>query len=123
MTKKSQNCPVLIVEDDETIRETIRVALELAGYDAVTAADGLSALEQLKQISAPCLILLDLMMPQMDGFELEEALCKNPETASIPVIAVTAFPEKAKLLKHARGVIAKPFDLDKLMTTVSLYCG
>lgn len=80
---------VLIVEDDEKLRELERRTLERAGWNVCEAANGKRALERIKQ-ERPKLILLDLIMPEMNGFELLEQLRVNPQWSSIPVIVVTA---------------------------------
>lgn len=112
---------VLIVEDDEGIRETLRLALELEGYSVFSAANGQEGLDILPKIERPCLILLDLMMPVMDGWRFVEILDEDTILAAIPVVVVTAFAERAKSI-HARGILKKPIDLDVLLATVKRYC-
>jgi CheY-like chemotaxis protein len=80
---------VLVVEDDEDTRELLARVLGEQGYDVVTAENGRVALERLKGMT-PGLVLLDLMMPEMDGFEFAEIFRARPEWATIPVIVVTA---------------------------------
>lgn len=113
---------VLIVEDDEGIRETMKLALELRGYSAVLASNGQEALNQLKLIPRPCLILLDLMMPVMDGRGFVSAVALAPDLANIPIVVVTAFGDRVEGLK-VNMVIPKPLALERLYHTVQQYCG
>jgi CheY-like chemotaxis protein len=113
---------ILIVEDDEIIRESIRMLLELEGYAATCAANGQEALEQLKTMPQPCLILLDLMMPVMNGWEFVHALDRDSTLATIPVVVVTAFSEKAGEMK-SRLIIKKPVDTGILLRVVHQHCG
>ncbi|OFZ54897.1 MAG: hypothetical protein A2428_11780 [Bdellovibrionales bacterium RIFOXYC1_FULL_54_43] len=114
---------ILIVEDDAGISETLRLILETEGFTVFSAANGKEGLDILPTIPSPCLILLDLMMPVMDGWAFAEAIDKNAVLATIPIVVVTAFSEKATTLKKANAVIKKPFDIDALMNLVRQYCG
>lgn len=114
---------LLIVEDDEAIRSTMKMALEFENYQVFAAENGKEGLEILPKIPRPCLILLDLMMPVMDGWAFAEALEQDMILASIPVVVVTAFAEKAKTIKKVRGLIKKPIDMDTLLDLVKQYCG
>src|SRR4051812_23507934 len=99
---------ILIVEDDEGIRETLVLALELEGYTVTTAGNGQEGLDVLPHMQTPCLILLDLMMPVMNGWAFAEALRADMVLAAIPVVVVTAFSERAARVTQARGVLKKP---------------
>lgn len=81
---------ILIVEDDVSLREWIEFELTFAGYQVTTAADGLSALAALRSMPAPDLILLDVQLPGMNGFEICNTIQQWPETAGVPVIFLTA---------------------------------
>jgi CheY-like chemotaxis protein len=116
------NKTILVVEDDEGIRETLRLVIELEGYQVVTAANGKIALEVLGKMSHPSLILLDLMMPEMNGWEFAEALQADQKLAHIPIAVVTAYSDKAKKIP-AKAVIKKPVDMDQLFGVVREYCG
>ena len=112
---------VLVVDDDPDIVQFVRMNLELEGYDVDTAANGLLALEQIKQ-RVPDLVLLDVMMPEMDGLTVLSKMRKSPGTASTPVIILTA---KALADDRVRGLdlgaddyITKPFDLEELIARV-----
>ena len=114
---------ILVIEDDEGIREMLRQVLELYGYAVLTASDGEKGLERLRKNTLnPCLILLDLMMPVMDGWEFMEAFHQSKDWESIPVVVISAFPDKAADL-HAQGLLAKPLVLDNLLSVVERYCG
>ncbi len=114
---------ILIVEDDDEIRNALRMVLEIEGYTVQTAANGKEGLAILATIQPPCLILLDMMMPVMDGWAFAEALRADMVLTSIPVVMVTAYAEKAAdAMKQAHGIIKKPVDIDLLMKTVKQHC-
>jgi CheY-like chemotaxis protein len=113
---------VLIVEDDEGIREALKLTLEFDGYHVETAENGKEGLERLSTIKTPCLILLDLMMPVMDGWAFAEAMRKDMMLAAIPIVVVTAFADKAEAVGAAR-IIKKPVDTPLLLRFVREYCG
>lgn len=112
---------ILVVEDETSIRETLRYALEMEGYSVYTAANGQEGIDLLANIPKPCLILLDLMMPVMDGWGFVEAIDKDTLLTNIPVVVVTAFSDKLKTVK-AWGVIRKPVDLDALCEVAKQWC-
>ena len=103
--------PVLVVEDDAGARGVIRLTIEKMGLDVAEAADGRQALAWLGEHSAPAMILLDLMMPEMDGFEVLDALAAHKEWRDIPVIVITAkqlsTAERERLLGQAQKVFTK----------------
>jgi DNA-binding response OmpR family regulator len=104
---------VLLVEDEPDVRLIARAALARAGFDVITAATGLEALT-LVASDAPDLILLDWMLPELDGFETCARLKANPATQGVPVIFLTARTNDADRAKcvglGALGCIAKPFN-------------
>ena len=112
---------LLVVDDDLDIRDALQDALELEGYAVLLAADGLEALTQLRQgEELPNLILLDLMMPRMDGFAFREALRHDSNLSDIPVLVASADLDvkgAAEDLKVA-GWLRKPLDLSELLSTV-----
>ena len=113
--------PVLVVDDDPDIRETLRFVLEDAGYPVYSAENGQEALAILaKAERLPGLILLDLMMPVMSGDELLKALKTVKALAQIPVTIVTA--SGAPMPPLASGLIKKPVDLDVLLRIVARSC-
>jgi two-component system chemotaxis response regulator CheY len=117
---------VLIVDDDPDIRESLEILLGLNGHGVVGVRDGLEALAWLRELRArrPCLILLDLMMPRMNGVELRQALAADPELSRIPVVVITgggAYAD-AKTSELGTEVLRKPFDLGALLSTVRRFC-
>jgi len=112
--------PVLVVEDDPDQRDAVVLALQQAGYSVVAAGDGLEALEMLQAGTRPCLILLDLMMPEMDGVQFRKEQLKSSATADIPVVVVSAFGQltRAKSL-HVADYLPKPVELDRLVAVVN----
>ncbi len=109
---------VLVVEDEPTIRKLLAAALRRVGIDVASAADGLEALEILDAATDPCrLILLDLMMPRLDGRAFLEALAKRPAARPI-IILVTAAAGVQEIPAGIDLVIKKPFDLPVVTATV-----
>jgi len=113
---------VLVVEDDPDIRDAIRQILELEGYKVFTTSNGKEAIDLLRKIESPCLILLDLMMPIMNGWEFLEVQRGNHILADIPVVIATAGTDIKNLPKTA-GFMRKPVDLDALLSRVRQFCG
>jgi CheY-like chemotaxis protein len=116
---------VLVVEDDDDIRETLVEFLEDHGYGAVGAPHGLDALEKLTHAALrPCVIILDLMMPVMDGMAFREELLRIPELSGIPVVVVSAYrdvQERAATL-CAQHHLRKPLDLQEFLKIVKEHC-
>ena len=108
---------ILVIDDEEAVRETVRLALAYAGYSVFLASNGQEALRVLQQIPRPDVILLDLMMPCSDGWEFVDALQRNHSLASIPVVVVTAFPRLSKPIRAER-LLEKPVDLGVLYSVV-----
>jgi CheY-like chemotaxis protein len=115
---------VLVVEDDEGIRDALAVVLEDAGYGVWLAANGAIAIGELRAASdLPFLILLDLMMPVMDGAQFLQEMRQDPRLSALPVVVVTADGNalaKAAAL-NAHGGLRKPVQLAELLSTVSRY--
>lgn len=111
---------VLIVEDEEDLRELMGDVLTLQGYSVVTAREGADALHKLETIGRPCMILLDLFMPGMNGWEFFERLQENPDLASVPVIVHSSAAERAPT--GVAKAIDKPMSAHRLIATVSEYC-
>jgi CheY-like chemotaxis protein len=112
--------PVLIVEDDQDIRESLAQLLELAGYVVLSAEGGIEGLRLLEQ-HRPFVILLDWMMPGMNGdVFLKEFQTNYPALAErIPVYLITAAGERAKPGPGIQGIFRKPIDADDLLSTLS----
>jgi CheY-like chemotaxis protein len=124
--KDTRNCgSILIVEDNETLLDTFQSLLELEGYHVVATKNGKEALAALETAKRPCLILLDMFMPIMDGWEfLEQLKLKDADLiTSLPIVIASAAGEKAEsAAKQVRGFIKKPFDLDALLKIVMTFC-
>jgi CheY-like chemotaxis protein len=120
------NChSILVVEDDEGIRESMRDLLELEGYEVQTAENGEIGLRMIEDLESPCVILLDLMMPVMDGWQFLQALRDgaDPERARIPVIVVSAAADVADVKsRFGCDVMSKPVDVDRLLDTTRRVC-
>ena len=110
---------ILVIDDDPDILEALSEILESEGFGIHQARNGLEALEVLEPLR-PDLILLDLMMPVMDGWEFAENIRRRPDWAEIPVIVLSAdrnIEDKARQL-GAVGYLAKPFELSELLSLV-----
>ncbi len=118
------NKHVLIVDDSPTVRKFVSVSLSMQGFSVVAACDGMDALEKLPQ-SKFDLVITDLNMPNMDGFELIKALRENPDYKDLPVIILTSLGDEANKEQGAKlGVnsyVVKPFSLEKIQYEVSKY--
>ena len=114
------NSHLLVVDDDADIRETLQLVLEEEGYRVATAADGQQAIDLLSGSEAPCLIVLDLMMPVMDGWELFARMREIPRLACIPVCIVSAMADMAPT--DSTCVLTKPVNLEALLATVRVHC-
>lgn len=116
--------PVLIVEDDRDTRDVMRSLLELDGYPVFTASDGAEALERLRGGLRPGIILLDLMMPGMDGFEFINEQRQDPQLSSIPVIIYSGhYDAKSNAARlGAEAYFQKPIDIDSFLSLVGTHC-
>jgi len=117
---------VLVVDDDDVIRQLISVNLELEGFEVTTAVDGQDCLDKVKQVD-PVVITLDIMMPRLNGWEAASRLRDDPETAGVKVVLLSARAQEADLQRGDRlGVdayLTKPFDPDELIATVRRLAG
>jgi CheY-like chemotaxis protein len=111
---------VLIIEDDEGVRESIAGLLRDEGYDVDTAGDGQEALDKLSSEPYPTLIVLDLMMPGMPGEEFRARQLSDPKLADIPVIIISARPDVARRAQRLRAddYLAKPMSFEALIHAV-----
>jgi CheY-like chemotaxis protein len=117
---------VLIVDDDASVAESLSDFLDGAGYAAVTAEHGLAALELLRGGLRPCAILLDLMMPVMNGWDFRRHQLADPELRDIPVIVVTAggfSPESLASQFGQTECMWKPLSIDVLLSKIARLCG
>jgi CheY-like chemotaxis protein len=110
--------PVLVTEDDHEIREALEALLTEVGYRVLTAADGKQALELLRRLAGsddfPTVMLLDLMMPVMNGWEVLTELRNDPALSSLPVVVVSAFAEQAPK-QGVYSVLRKPVEVKQLL--------
>jgi CheY-like chemotaxis protein len=116
---------VLVVEDDLEIRESLMEILEEYGYEPVGAANGHEGLDKLRASKQPpCLILLDLMMPVMDGRAFRQEQLRSPELASIPVVVLSAYRNVAEETKDmsVTAFLKKPMKLDDVLGVVRRHC-
>ena len=116
-----QHKDVLVVEDDREINELVGAYVQIAGFEYLSALDGASALSQAR-LHHPSLIVLDLMLPDTDGFEICRKLKSEQGTAQIPVVMLTALSDEEHRRKGrecgAAEYITKPFDPDVLMAAI-----
>lgn len=112
---------ILIVEDDPAIQELLGEILQDEGYDTVVAADGRTGVE-LARNERPDLILMDIMLPVMDGVSAIQTLKSDPDTRPIPIIAMSAGSTLVRCAERlpADGVLGKPFNLDVLLASVTM---
>ena len=118
-------CNVLLVEDDDDIREVIQDALERRGYAIVAVEDGREALDHLQSGRArPSLILLDMTMPTMSGWEFLQEQARLPAIAEIPVVVLSAMTnlDKQPAAEQWAGILTKPVTLESLLSTVARFC-
>lgn len=111
---------ILLIEDDHDNRVALRLALEEAQYHVLTAANGKVGLGLLERGAKPDLILLDMMMPIMDGEEFLKRLNEKPAFKNIPVVILTSFKEKLELVENTPAIL-KPLDLEKLTEKIKSY--
>jgi CheY-like chemotaxis protein len=113
---------VLVVDDDEDVRDAIRELLQRKGYAVLVANDGQEALDLLAAADPPCVVLLDLVMPVMDGWQFLASVQADPLLAQIPVVIVSAHAAT-----HAPagsvGLLRKPFGTAELFAAVATHCG
>jgi CheY-like chemotaxis protein len=115
---------ILLVEDDDDIRETLADLLRSRGYAVTAVTNGRDAIEWLKSSAAPCLIILDLMLPIMDGWEFRAQQMSDPNLSAIPIIVLSGIPDAKQHAVNLRAVdyLPKPIDLDRLYKTVEQHC-
>lgn len=115
---------VLVVEDDRAIREALVECLRDEGYHVVEADDGQEGLARLNAMARPCLILLDLMMPTMNGWEFRAVQRNQEPLADIPVVVMSAFPAGVRTLQDldVQAYLQKPPQVDRLLDVIERYC-
>jgi CheY-like chemotaxis protein len=121
---------ILIVDDNPDVREVLQCQLKMSGYLVISAENGYVAIEK-ATVEQPDLILMDIMMPEMDGWQASRAVRANPDTKDIPILAATAMCRRADLNAcleaGCNGYIVKPFTMmelkEKIGQLITRYCG
>lgn len=118
MTKR-----ILVVEDDTSIRELLVELLESEGYSVASAINGLEGLKYLQTEGAPDLILIDLMMPVMDGYSFRTEQLKNEQWSKIPTVVMSAEANAKEKMKNFNitAFLSKPVELDTILKTVARF--
>jgi CheY-like chemotaxis protein len=119
------NRRILVVDDEPDIRDSLSEALELVKCEVEQASNGLHALSVLSRVQLPSLILLDLMMPHMDGFDFIKERDQDVRLKNIPVIVISADGAADTKIKglNVQGCLKKPIELQRLFDVVEVYCG
>lgn len=116
---------VLVVDDDEALRDTVKELLEMEGFEVSVAQNGRDALESIATLGPPCFVLLDLMMPVMDGPAFLEAIAREPQSATgrLPIVVFSALQDAQSLAsRYGCDVLPKPVALDRLVQAADRYC-
>ena len=116
---------ILIVEDEEAVRELEKFILEQVGYEVMEARDGLEGLTK-AEFKKPDLILLDLMMPDVSGGRMFDEMKRHPATEGIPIVVVTGKPDAHQIFDDQIGpdnVIMKPFEAETLLAQIEAHIG
>ena len=117
------DCKILVIDDDDDIRESIVALLNSEGMEAAGARSGIAALSMMTWARfVPDVILLDLIMPSMSGEQFRGMLQKNASWSSIPIVICSGEAISPSLRPHVFGVLEKPFDLDKLFSLIKSAC-
>lgn len=113
---------VLIVDDDTDVREMLEMFLGHSGYKITSASNGAEALDKMREC-APCLVLLDLMMPVMSGWQFRERQLEDPKLSNVPVVCITAaYDPDTVSSRLGLPCLQKPVDLEQLVTVVHRAC-
>jgi CheY-like chemotaxis protein len=114
--------PILVAEDNVSVREALRDVLLLEGYDVAEAENGRVALQRLFTPPAPCLVILDLLMPVMTGSEFLWAGRSFARRMGIPILLLSAVTGQSWASRQADRALAKPIDVDVLLSTIAELC-
>ena len=118
---RKQGQGILVVDDDQELRDTLCEVLHDEGYTTYQASNGADALDQIQAGLHPCLIVMDVAMPTMTGAEFLRARIHEEELRDIPILMITAYG-KEDGLESALGVLHKPFDLERILEVARNYC-
>lgn len=115
---------IIVVEDDNLLRESVVEVLEEGGFAALSFPDGASALSYLRESAPPAMILLDLGLPHLDGWEMRRQLLQDHRLADVPVVVCSGAEADAEdwLELAATDYVAKPLDADRLLRLAERYC-
>jgi CheY-like chemotaxis protein len=116
--------PILIIEDDEDVRDSLDELLTMRGYQVFGAANGREALERLESGLSPCIIILDLMLPVMSGWDFRQRQLADDRWRDIPTIVLSGVSDVALESKRlqAVGFLSKPINFNSLFETVDRFC-
>jgi CheY-like chemotaxis protein len=121
--KQADEKLLLVVDDDSSVRESMSALLDANGYSVQQAENGQRALELLKKMPhLPCLIVLDLAMPVMDGRGFLKLRAADPILQDIPVIVVSGNPSTGKRIEGIDAYLRKPVEVDRLMQVIDQHC-
>jgi len=118
----AQRCLVAIIEDDKEFRDMLRELLEEEQYRVVALSNGAEALETLRGETLPNVILLDVSMPVMDGFDFLRFRNDDPQLAAVPVVLVTNAKPHERPTIGVNDVVRKPIDIDEILFAIKRYC-
>jgi CheY-like chemotaxis protein len=118
----AQRCLVAIIEDDTEFRNMLRELLEEEQYRVVAVGNGAEALETLRGDTLPNVILLDVSMPVMDGFDFLRFRNDDPQLAQVPVVLVTNAKPHERPTIGVNDVVRKPIDIDEILFAIKRYC-
>jgi len=116
---------ILVVDDEPLIAMALEAVLEDAGYQVATAANGQQGLEQLAKTPRPEIVLLDMMMPVMNGPAMLAAMAADPNLSGIPVVVLSSLPEEAvrARAKGAAAILRKPYTVDEILNVITHVLG
>lgn len=121
-TEAGKGCLVAIIEDDAEFRNMLRELLEEEQYRVVALSNGAEALEALRGETVPHVILLDVSMPVMDGFDFLRFRNDDPRLAQVPVVLVTNAKPHERPTVGVNDVVRKPIDIDEILFAIKRYC-
>ena len=115
---------IVVIEDDTDLRETMKDLLEIKGFSVTTASNGKEGLEVIERNGKPCLILLDLMMPEMNGWEFLETLQRDQPAllAQTPVAVISAAADMSDVSQYGCSQFKKPVSVDRLYQLAQAHC-